>query len=202
MTCRGRLIILSGPSGAGKGTLRKILFRDMPELVFSISCTTREQRPGEVEGRDYFFIGREAFDRLVEENAFLEWANVHGNRYGTRRADVEDNLSAGRSVVLEIDVQGSRSVKKQMPEAVRIFITVPSIDDLESRLEDRGTETREKMALRLRNAVDEIRQAPEYDYVIVNDDANIAGSQLTNLVRNLCENAKRSSFGGAVTTDL
>ena len=180
---RGHLFILSGPAGAGKGTLRKILFREVPDLVFSVSCTTRLIRPGEVEGKDYYFIDKDAFSDLVLKDAFLEWAEVHGNFYGTRRADVETSLDLGCDMVLEIDVQGCRQVKEHMPEAVRIFITVRSLDELENRLEDRGTETPEQLLLRLKNAAIELRHANEYDHIIVNDDVDRASTELIDLVR-------------------
>lgn len=183
MRRRGHLFILSGPAGAGKGTLRKRLFKEMPDLVFSVSCTTRLIRPGELEGKDYYFIDKDAFGELVLKDAFLEWAEVHGNFYGTRRADVETALALGRDMVLEIDVQGCRQVKERMPEAVRIFITVRSLDELENRLEDRGTETPEQLLLRLKNAAIELRHAGEYDHIIVNDDVDRASYELIDLVR-------------------
>lgn len=180
---KGHLFILSGPAGAGKGTLRKRLFQAMPDLAFSVSCSTRAPRPGEVDGRDYFFIGAEQFERQVREGAFLEWAHVHGNMYGTRREDVERRLASGGDMILEIDVQGCRQVKSRMPEAIRIFVTVPSLDELERRLESRGTETPEQLDLRLRNAAKELMQAGEYEHIIVNDDVNIASRQLIELVK-------------------
>ena len=180
---RGRLFILSGPAGAGKGTLRKILFREVPDLVFSVSCTTRLIRPGEAEGKDYYFIDKDAFSALVLRDEFLEWAEVHGNFYGTRRADVENALACGSDMVLEIDVQGCRQVKEHMPEAVRIFITVRSLDELENRLEDRGTETPDQLLVRLKNAAIELRHAKEFDHIIMNDDVNRASKELIDLVR-------------------
>lgn len=183
MSRRGHLFILSGPAGAGKGTLRKKLFTELPDLVFSVSCTTRDKRPGEVEGKDYYFVDRDTFARMADEGAFLEWAHVHGNCYGTRRSDVDACLDSGCDMVLEIDVQGCRQVKAKMPEAIRIFITVGSLDELESRLEDRGTETEEQMMLRLRNAAVELRSAREYDHIILNDDLDRASKELIELVR-------------------
>lgn len=187
MTRSACLFILSGPSGAGKGTLCKVLRRAMPELALSVSYTTRACRPGEMEGREYRFISLERFDELIREDAFLEWADVHGNRYGTRRDDVETCLARGGSMILEIDVQGCRQVKARMPQAVRIFITVPSLDELESRLEDRGTETPEQLDRRLHNAAEELAQAREYEHIIVNDDVNTASQQLIALVRSYVE---------------
>jgi len=179
---KGHLFVLSGPAGAGKGTLRKILFSAVPDLHFSVSCTTRRPRPGETDGRDYYFIGEEQFLRQVGESAFLEWANVHGNLYGTRLGDVKTRIDAGENILLEIDVQGCRQVKARMPDAIRIFITVPSLDELESRLEGRGTETPEQLDLRLRNAAEELSYAREYEHIIVNDDVDVASRQLIELV--------------------
>jgi guanylate kinase len=177
----GHLFILSGPAGAGKGTLRKILFQKM-DMVFSVSCTTRSMRPGEAEGRDYYYISREDFERMARCGEFLEWAEVHGNLYGTRKCDVEGVLYSGRDILLEIDVQGARQVKSRKPEAILIFITAPSLDDLESRLEDRGTETQAQLDVRLRNAANEMRSAREYDHIIVNDELLRASEELAGLI--------------------
>ncbi|MDR3255232.1 MAG: guanylate kinase [Synergistaceae bacterium] len=179
----GRLFVLSGPAGAGKGTLRKKLVAAMPDIDFSVSCTTRSIRPGETNGVDYYFIAKEDFAKLITENAFLEWAEVHGNYYGTRRDDVDACVGSGRDMLLEIDVQGSRQVKAAMPSAVRIFITVRSMDELENRLEDRGTETPDQMLLRLRNAAVEMRYAGECDHIIVNDDLEKSSQELVDLVK-------------------
>ncbi|MDR3321988.1 MAG: guanylate kinase [Synergistaceae bacterium] len=181
---KGRLFILSGPAGAGKGTLRKRLFEAIPDLVFSVSCTTRRLRPGEKDGQDYYFTSKENFVKLITENAFLEWAEVHANYYGTRRTDVESCLNGGRDMLLEIDVQGSRQVKLAMPHAIRIFITVRSMDELENRLEDRGTETPDQMLVRMRNAAREMRYAKECEHIILNDDIEKAARELVGLVKN------------------
>lgn len=182
MTERGKLFILSGPAGAGKGTLRKKLFEAMPDLVYSVSCTTRHIRPGEEEGRDYHFIQKDEFATLVDRGAFLEWAEVHGNYYGTRQSDVERSLEKGIDVVLEIDVQGAANVIRKMPDAVKIFITAPSLDILRDRLERRGTETPEQLMLRMKNAEIEIRCADDYDRIIVNDDLDRAAGELIKMV--------------------
>ena len=188
MSEQGHLFILSGPAGAGKSTLRKRLLQQVTDLAFSVSCTTRAIRAGETEGKDYFFISRERFEELKESEAFLEWAQVHTNFYGTRREDVERCLASGRDMLLEIDVQGSRQVKEKMPRAVRIFITAPSEKELEGRLRGRGTESPEQMALRLHNASIELTQACEYDHIIVNDDIDRASAELINLIKSYREN--------------
>jgi guanylate kinase len=155
----------------------------MPDLAFSVSCTTRGMRPGEVGGRDYYFVSRDEFESMVKRDEFLEWAEVHGNYYGTRRADVARVIDSGRDMLLEIDVQGSRHVKSRIADAVRIFITAPSLDELEERLEDRGTESRAQLDVRLSNAAKEMALAREYDHIIVNDDAARASEELIGLVR-------------------
>lgn len=179
---RGHLFVISGPAGAGKGTLRRALFDIVPGLVYSVSCTTRSMRPGEVDGVDYRFIDRDDFVRQVEEGGFLEWAEVHGSLYGTRRSDVESSLDAGSDVVLEIDVQGCANVVKVMPQAVKIFIKAPSMEELHRRLVGRGTESAEQIALRSKNAYEEMSHEPEYDIVIVNDDVDRASRELADAV--------------------
>jgi guanylate kinase len=180
---RGNLFILSGPAGAGKGTLRKILFEEVRDIVYSVSCTTRRMRPGETEGHDYYYISKDDFGGMIAHDEFLEWAEVHGNYYGTRKSDVERALSDGLDVMLEIDVQGCRQVKSREPETVRIFITAPSLDDLEERLEERGTETRAQLDVRLHNAAMEMKYASEYDHIIVNDTVPRAAKELVELVK-------------------
>lgn len=183
MTRRGKLIVISGPSGAGKGTLRKMLFDAMPELAFSVSCTTRRPRPGEVDGVDYRFISDEEFAEQVERDAFLEWAGVHGRMYGTLREEVEKCLASGRSMVLEIDEQGCRQVKERMPEATCIFIMPPSIGELRRRLESRAADDPRQIEVRLANAEKELERAKAYEHIILNDDVNVASRHLIELVR-------------------
>jgi guanylate kinase len=200
MNGKGYLFILSGPAGAGKGTLRKILFKEMPDLVYSVSCTTRSRRPGEIDGKDYYFIGKDEFIKLIQGNSFLEWAEVHGNYYGTRKSDVNTCIDMGCDIVLEIDAQGSRQVKLAMPEAVRIFITVVSMDELENRLEDRGTETPDQVLVRLRNAAVEMRYARECEHIILNDDIDRSSGELIDLVRKYRDN--RGTRLGGKSDDL
>ena len=180
---RGNLIILSGPAGAGKGTLRKRLSGKIPGMAYSVSCTTRERRPGEVEGQDYFFISKNDFAAMIMQDDFLEWAEVHGNYYGTRRSDVEKVMNEGRDILLEIDVQGYRQVKSHMPEAIGIFITARSLGDIEKRLRERGTETQDQLDTRLRNAAMEMRHSGDYNHVIINDDLQRAENELVELVK-------------------
>ena len=180
---RGCLVVLSGPSGAGKGTLRKRLFERIPELVFSISCTTRSPRVGEREGVDYGFVPERDFFRWRDQGVFLEWAEVHGHYYGTRREDVERELASRKCVVLEIDVQGARRVKSLFPEALLIFIMPPSSSVLQERLRHRGSEEEDSLALRMENALREMDQASLYDRVVVNDDLESALERLVPMVR-------------------
>ena len=166
---RGVLFVFSGPSGVGKGTLKAKLFEEFADrIAYSVSATTRGPREGEVDGKDYFFISRQEFERRVKNNEFLEHAEFAGNCYGTPRAYVEKLLDSGMNVVLEIDVQGALQVMKSMPECVSVFILPPSFEELEHRLRGRGTETEEKIRERLETAKRELPYAPQYDYRIVN----------------------------------
>lgn len=166
---RGMLIVVSGPSGCGKGTILQEVLRKGNRLFYSISATTRIPRPGEVEGENYFFLTKDAFERLIEENGMLEHAVYCGNYYGTPRAAVEERLEQGCDVILEIEVQGAMQIKKSCPDALFLFILPPSVKELRRRLEKRGTETEERIAGRIAAATDEIAAAPGYDYIIVND---------------------------------
>ena len=166
---RGVLFVFSGPSGVGKGRLKAKLFEEFADqIAYSVSATTRGPREGEVDGKDYFFISRQEFERRVKNNEFLEHAEFAGNCYGTPRAYVEKLLDSGMNVVLEIDVQGALQVMKSMPECVSVFILPPSFEELEHRLRGRGTETEEKVRERLETAKRELPYAPQYDYQIVN----------------------------------
>jgi len=179
---RGKLFVLSGPSGAGKGTLRKKVFESVQGIRFSISCTTRPPRQGEREGIDYRFSSEEAFLSLLKEDKFLEHAKVHGHYYGTLREDVEKALSDGIDMVLEIDVQGAFQIRKKMPESILVFVSPPSLEELEHRLRERGTESGEHLRLRLNNARLEMMKAKDYDYIIVNDDAERASEELKSII--------------------
>ncbi len=180
---RGHLFVLSGPSGAGKGTLRKGLFEAIPDLVFSISCTTRNPRPGEKEGVHYRFMDTPRFLKHVAAGDFLEHAEVHGNHYGTLQADVERELDACHDVVLEIDVQGALQVRERFAEAILIFIMPPSQVELEKRLRERGTEREDILETRLRNAEMEMKYAGCYDHAVINDDLDRATEELILLVK-------------------
>ena len=168
MSKRGHLYVIAAPSGAGKTSLLKALMARRPGLEFSVSCTTRNPRPGEVDGRDYHFIARKDFEHLVGADEFIEHANVFGNLYGTRKSVVEAALAEGRDLILEIDWQGAAQVRKRLPEAVQIFILPPSRVELESRLRKRGSDTEDVVARRLQESTLEMSHWSDFDYVIVN----------------------------------
>lgn len=186
----GKLIILSGPAGAGKGTLRSILFEKVKGLTFSVSYTTRIPRPNEINGEDYFFVGKNDFQEMIYLGAFLEWASVHGEYYGTPKKEVLDVLVDGRSVILEIDVQGAHQVKENFPDAVTIFIYPPNKEVLEKRLKQRGTDSASSITLRLKNAENEMKTSSAYDYIVVNDDIDRASQELISIVKELTANTK------------
>ena len=182
MTRRARLFVLSGPSGVGKGTILKSVREELPELGLTVSATTRQPREGDIDGVQYFFKTPEEFDRLIEEGAFLEWAPYNGERYGTLLSEVERNMASGHSVVLEIEVQGGFAVRERVPDAFLIFVEPPSMEELERRLRDRGTEDEASVERRLARAREEMALAPLYDARIVNDDLDRAVHEMIDLI--------------------
>jgi len=174
----GRLFIVSGPSGAGKSSLCQELLARCADLRLSISCATRQPRPGEVDGREYHFLSPQNFELQQQNGAFLEWAQVHGNMYGTRLSDVQSMMAAGRDVLLEIDWQGAQQVAEKLPAAIRVFVLPPSIDDLRLRLTTRGQDREEVIQQRVAAAEDEISHAGEAHYRVVNDDFDEALEEL------------------------
>ncbi|GAB3845287.1 guanylate kinase [Nesterenkonia populi] len=175
--------VLAGPTSVGKSTLSKHIRIHYPQVHFSVSATTRPSRPGEVDGEDYHFIDRERFDQLIAEDAFLEWATVHGiHRYGTLQSTVEQAVAEGKRVLLEIDLQGARQVRDRLPGAQFVFLAPPSFDDLVSRLIGRGTEDEGERQRRLRTARIELAAEPEFDVTIVNDDIDRAARELISLM--------------------
>lgn len=167
---KGRLIVLTGPSGVGKGTLLRSLLQRRPELYVSVSATTRAPRVGEVDGKDYYFIPRSTFERMVANGELLEWAEFADNLYGTPLAPVEDQIRQGKWVILEIELEGARQVRQSFPDALQIFILPPSFKELEQRIRNRGQDTEQAIARRLQRAREEIDAATEFDIQIVNDD--------------------------------
>ena len=186
---KGNLIVISSPSGGGKGTLIKEILKTVPDIGYSVSYTTRQMRAGEQDGRDYFFVEVAEFKRLIEAGEFLEYAEVHGNFYGTSIGKVEAETDLGRDVILEIDVQGASDVRVKIPEAVSIFILPPSFEVLRQRLVARKTEKREDLELRLENSYGEVRRFAEFEYIIINDDVSNAASNLQAVI--LAERMKR-----------
>ncbi|WP_310410113.1 guanylate kinase [Chamaesiphon sp. OTE_8_metabat_110] len=180
----GRLIVLTGPSGVGKGTLLKALLANHPELYLSVSATTIAPRAGEVDGVHYYFYDRDRFEVAIAAGALLEWAEFAGNYYGTPIEPVQAQLALDRSIVLEIELAGARQVAKIFPDALRIFILPPDLATLEARIRERGTETSEAIDRRLEQAKVEIAAGNEFDYQIVNDDLQIALAELEKLVTN------------------
>jgi guanylate kinase len=192
---RGKLYVIAAPSGAGKTSLLHALMKRRPAIGFSVSCTTRKPRPGEQDGRDYHFIERAEFERLVEAGEFIEHANVFGHLYGTRSSVVEAALGEGRDLILEIDWQGARQIRERLPEAIRIFILPPSRAELESRLRKRGSDSDEVIARRLRESTLEMSHWPDFDYVIVNRDFDRALGELEAICDGRGEASRRDRPG-------
>jgi len=179
----GLLLILSGPSGVGKGAVGALLLANNPNLLYSVSATTRVPRRGELDGVNYSFLSREEFTSAVHAGDFLEWAEVYGNYYGTRRSAVLENLNRGKDVVLEIDPQGARQIRSACPAGVFIFIKPPSFEELERRIVSRGSENAESLARRLASARVEMLQADEYDYIVINDELERAAEEIEAIIR-------------------
>ncbi len=181
MIKKGVLTVISGFSGAGKGTLVKKLLADH-EIFLSISCTTRAPRAGEVDGKDYYFVSRDEFERMIHEKELIEYAEYAGNYYGTPKKAIEDSLSEGKDVILEIEVQGGMQVKKLFPDAVLMFVVPPTANDLYDRLKNRGTESDEQIGIRFEQTVRETHFIKDYDYLIINDDLDKAAGQIVGII--------------------
>ena len=179
----GRLFIISGSSGVGKGTLIKEFLKQTDDVFLSVSSTTRKPREGEVHGQNYYFVSKEDFQNSIDNGDFLEWAEFSGNRYGTDKNRVCDMLKLGKNVLLEIEVQGAKQVKQKMPEAILIFILPPSKEELERRLRGRGTETEEAIQKRLQVIEFEAKESEHYDYKVVNDTIERAVAEITDIYK-------------------
>ena len=181
---RGLLIVLSGPSGVGKGTVRAAVFANNQfQYVYSVSATTRAQRPGEVDGKDYYFVSREEFETMIQNEDLLEYAEYVGNYYGTPIQKIEENLTAGHDVFLEIEVQGAMKVKERMPEGIFIFLAPPNLEELESRITGRGTDAAHVIQERMATAKEEIELMQHYDYVVVNDQVQHAVDKINAIIQ-------------------
>ena len=195
---RGKLVVISGPSGAGKSTVISRLMQRRQNLCFSVSATTRDPRPGELDGKDYFFVTREAFDRMVSADALLEHAEYVGNCYGTPRDYVVQHMNDGVHVLLDIEVQGAKQVYEKMPDAIMIFLVPPSLRELENRLRSRGTDSSDKIRERLERALAEYSEAANagiYDYIIINDDPEVAALEMDAiLTAEQCRFSERKSI--------
>jgi len=179
---RGTLFVVSSPSGGGKGTIIRHVLAVVENLSYSVSYTTRAPRPGELDGREYFFVSRDIFDEMIAAGEFLEWACVHGNLYGTAKRQVSEETAAGLDIIVEVDVQGAASVRQLLMDTVSIFILPPSPEVLRRRLLARGTDSPEELEVRLRNAPDELKQYSAFDYVIINDEIEKAVHQLASII--------------------
>jgi len=180
---KGLLIVVSAPSGAGKTTLCSRLFKAMPNVHFSVSCTTRAPRAGEINGKDYNFVAEAGFKRMIKQNAFAEWAVVHGHYYGTPRKHLLKAVNSGIDVVLDIDVQGGLAIKNMFPDALMIYIMAPTMAELKRRLRARGKDSADVIALRIKNARKELKCLQKYNYLVINDNISMAAADLIAVVR-------------------
>jgi guanylate kinase len=179
---RGTLFVVSSPSGGGKGTIIRHVLEVVGNLSYSVSYTTRAPRPGEANGREYFFVSRDTFDEMAAAGEFLEWACVHGNFYGTAKNQIIQETASGADIILEVDVQGAASVRQLLMDSVSVFILPPSYEVLRQRLIARGTDGPEELRVRLRNAPEELKQYSSFDYVIINDEIDRAVGQLASII--------------------
>ncbi|ADQ15011.1 guanylate kinase [Halanaerobium hydrogeniformans] len=179
---KGILFVLSGPSGVGKNTVLDELFKEFDGVSYSVSATTREARNGEIEGEDYFFISEDKFKEISADNGFIESALVHGHYYGTPKKFVDKKLSEGEDIILEIDTQGAKQVREKYPDAVYIFLLPPSLEELEHRLDKRGSENNKAKNIRLENARKELKEVHNYDYEVINDSLSKAVSEIKKII--------------------
>jgi guanylate kinase len=187
---RGRLIVVSGPSGAGKSTLIRASLEEVPELAYSVSATTRRPRPGEVDGVDYIFLSRREFECWIQEGRFLEWAEYSGNLYGTPERKVEEFLDEGKSVILELELQGARQVQRKRPDAVMVFVRAPSLEETRRRLTGRATESEEALESRLATAVGEVAAREEFDHEVINENREQARRDMIEKMESIVRGGK------------
>ena len=193
MADKGLLVVVSGFSGAGKGSIMKRILQKYDNYALSISATTRDPRPGEMDGQDYFYKTQKQFEKMIDKDELIEYASYQGNYYGTPKAYVEKQLNSGKDVILEIEVQGATKVKELLPDTILIFVTPPSAAELRDRLTKRATESADQIRGRLRRAVVEAEYMPNYDYILINDDLEAAVTELDEIVQTEHKKSKRSS---------
>ena len=191
---KGRLFIVSGPSGSGKDTILKKVFEKLPEIKFSISTITRDMRPGEVEGEKYNFVSREYFEEMIKNDLLLEYNNYVGNYYGTPKEPVDKAINEGFEIIVEVDVNGAKNIKKAREDAVLVFIMPPSFEELHRRLSARGTDAPEVIEKRMKAALGEIAEAKNYDYIVVNDDLDEAVNDFVTIIKSDRLNIKRQNY--------
>ena len=200
---QGILVVVSGFSGAGKGTLMKALLEKYHNYALSISATTRSPREGEQDGREYFFVTRDKFESMIEEEELIEYAQYVNNYYGTPRAYVEEQLTAGKDVILEIEIQGALKVKKKFPDTLLLFVTPPSAEELRKRLIGRGTETMEVIEQRMQRAIEESDGMESYDYYVINDDLDTCVKQVHELIQSAhCKKSHNTAFIKELQQDM
>ncbi len=200
---KGILVVISGFSGSGKGTLMKLLVAQYEEdYALSVSATTRKPRQGETDGKDYFFISEEAFQKMIDQNELIEYAQYVDHYYGTPKRYVMEQLSAGKNVILEIEIQGALKIREQFPDTRLLFVTAPSAEELRKRLIGRGTETQEVIDKRLARAVEESEGIEEYDYLVINDDLTECLSHLHEIIKNERKNQKAENAAYAVSANM
>lgn len=180
---RKGIVVISAPSGSGKTTIYREILKRNPQLRFSVSFTTRKRRESEADGRDYFFVDRGTFERMAREGKFVEWASVHGELYGTERKQLDDCLADGKTLLLDVDVQGAMNIMKEFPEAITIFIEPPSLEELERRLRRRGTESDESVRRRLEGAKRELAYRNDFQYIVINDRLDESIRQIENIIK-------------------
>ncbi|MGE5811686.1 MAG: guanylate kinase [Ignavibacteria bacterium] len=185
MDKKGAVIVISAPSGTGKTTIIKNILKDFPRLVFSVSATTRKKRDNEINGVDYYFLSGEEFKRKIDQNEFIEWEEVYGYRYGTLKNIIEENISKGKHVIMELEVKGALSIKKIYKNAVLIFIAPPNFEELVNRLKNRQTEDYEELNKRIERAKMELSMMNKFDYLVENKDLNKAVSEVKSLIKNI-----------------